>query len=222
MSLGQLRAGLAVAAGQGVLAMTFPIPQPKLQGTEDEPMLLQPAHQLISGLVTNPCTALQGPRAWRSLGVGTSVMLPPKILHPEHSASLGTVGAAAASPSAPSLSSACTHTEPSASPGTPHPPTEQLHGQGGAALQGRGRFVAEQWQTWRQGVAKGAPRLPKLCCTAQSGLPLCHSCLNSDGSARMSDPDLNIARAREITVMLDKWFQWLIAFTAEIWALFLS
>lgn len=85
--------------------------------------------------------------------------------------------------------------------------------------------MEEQWQTWSQGVAKGALGLPKLCCSAQShitGLPLCHSCLNNDGSVRKSDPDLNIASAREIIVMLGKWFQWLIAFTAEIWALFLA
>lgn len=82
--------------------------------------------------------------------------------------------------------------------------------------------MEEQWQTWSQGVAKGAPRLPKLCLTAQShitGLPLHHSCLNNDRSVRKCDPDLNIAGAREITVMLGKW---LIAFTAEIWALFLA
>lgn len=71
-------------------------------------------------------------------------------------------------------------------------------------------------------MAKGALRLLELCCTAQShitGLPLCHSCLNNDGFVRKSDPDLNIAGAREITVTLGKW---LIAFTAEIWALFLA
>lgn len=99
---------------------------------------------------------------------------------------------------------------------------EQLHGQGRRALQGRGRFVEEQGQTWSHAVAKGAPSQPKLCCTAQShitGLPLHHSCLNNDGSVRKSDPDLNIAGAREITVMLGKR---LIAFTVEIWALFLA
>lgn len=34
--------------------MTLATPQPKLQDTQDEPMLLQPTHQLTSGLEDKP------------------------------------------------------------------------------------------------------------------------------------------------------------------------
>lgn len=50
VSLGQLRAWAGCGSRTGRAGHDTSIPQPKLQDTQDEPVLLQPTHQLTSGL----------------------------------------------------------------------------------------------------------------------------------------------------------------------------
>lgn len=102
VSLGQLRAWAGCSSRMRRAGHDTSIPQPKLQDTQDEPVLLQPTHQLTSGLegdrphVQRYRTQQTG-EAWewcRSLTPTNGYLrdAASKILHREHITSPGTAG----------------------------------------------------------------------------------------------------------------------------------
>lgn len=61
------------------------------------------------------------------------------------------------------------------------------------------RAEADLWKSKGRPGAREGPKEPQTAQAAQhraKSAP-CHSCLHNDGSARMSDPDLNTASARD-------------------------